>query len=44
MLNSVFVFSGEKNRLPSAVFSTEETARTWIRENRTLRNAHRISN
>ena len=34
MLNSVFVFSGDKNHLPSAVFSTEETARTWIRENR----------
>lgn len=33
MLNSVFVFSGDKNHLPSAVFSTEETARKWIREN-----------
>ena len=34
MLKSVFVFSGEKNHLPSAVFSTEETARKWIRENK----------
>ena len=37
MLKSVFVFSGDKNHLPSAVFSTEGTARKWIRENRTLR-------
>ncbi len=34
MQRSVFVFSGEKNHLPSAVFSTEETARKWIRDNK----------
>jgi len=34
MPNAVFVFNGRRNRFPSAVFSSEETARKWIRKNK----------
>lgn len=33
-MDDVWVFNGEANRFPSAVFGTRESAEAWIREHR----------